>query len=174
MAYLVLAYPVLSDEDYTLIQGYRKDHDQEYYSVVQPHFTFIFPILKMNEKEFMDEVKQMSVGAEKIDFTIRCATTNNDALSDDYNLFLLPDEGHSRIVRLHDKLYSGILSSKLKLDIDFIPHISIGISKDKSECKKWADEWNAKEFSIIGQISKLSIVSFVDNKVNLLEEIMLK
>lgn len=174
MAHLVLAYPVLSDEDYTLIQDYRRDHDKQYYSVVQPHFSIVFPEVKLTEKEFVDEIRQLSVGVEKIEFIIRCATINNDALSDDYNLFLVPDEGHSRIIRLHDKLYSGILSSKLRLDIDYIPHISIGISKDKSECKKWADEWNAKEFSIHGQISKLSIVSFVDNKVSLLEEIKLK
>ena len=36
------------------------------------------------------------------------------------------------------------------------------------------DEWNSKKFAIQSHISNLTIVSFVENKVHKLEEIMLK
>lgn len=160
MAYLALAYPTLTSEDFGQIQNFRKDNDDLYFKIVQPHFTFVFPVFDISENEFIREVKIKSAGFTKINFVIRCATINKDSFSDYFHTFLVPDEGYSRIVKLHDKLYSDKLKDNLRLDIDFIPHIGIGNSKDKCLCKKMVDQWNEKEFSISGAIIKLTIVKY--------------
>lgn len=110
----------------------------------------------------------------KFDFIIRCATINKDAFSDYYHIFLVPDEGYSRIIKLHDKLYSDKLKNNLCLDLDFIPHIGIGNSIDKYTCKKMVDEWNEKDFSISGRITHLTIVNYKNSIVTELEDIELK
>jgi hypothetical protein len=83
----------------------------------------------------------------------------------------VPDDGYSQIVKLHDKLYSGLLAAEHRLDIDFIPHIGIGTSPDRYECKRMADEWNKKDFNIRGRISKLTIIEYKDKTVTDLESI---
>lgn len=173
MSYLVLAYPELSNEDFNLIQDYRKVHDI-FYPVVHPHFTIVFPVDNQPEKAFIREVEKQSGSIKKIEFLIKCATINKDAFSDYYHIFLVPDQGFSDIVKLHDKLYSGLLFDNLRLDIDFIPHIGIGNSKDKWECKKMVDRWNSKNFSIKGQITHLTMVNYENDKVTSLKKIKLK
>ena len=60
------------------------------------------------------------------------------------------------------------------MDIDFIPHIGIGNSKDKYKCKKMVDEWNENDFSIAGTISQLSIVKYENNIIEIIRQIKLK
>lgn len=173
MAYLVIAYPDLKQNDFQLIQGYRKHNDSLFYSVVKPHFTVVFPVVDIIQHQFTDEILNRSEGLNQFDFVIRCATINKDAFSDYYHAFLVPDEGYSNIVKLHDRLYSGLLKSNLRLDLDFIPHIAIGNSKDKFRCKQMVDEWNEKDFAISGTISQLTIVNYENGEVEKLQDIRL-
>jgi len=174
MAYLVLAYPELRHEDFKLIQDYRKSNDELYFKIVNPHFTIVFPVFDVSQDEFINEIKQNSKDINKFDFTIRCATINKDAFNDYFHAFLVPDEGYSKFVKLHDVLYSDKLKGNLRLDLDFVPHIGIGNSKNKFSCKEMVDEWNRKEFSISGKIKYLTIVNYENDTVTKLHEIELR
>jgi len=173
MSYLVIAYPELKPEDLQLMQACRKDHD-ELYPVVAPHFTIVFAIDNVPEQSFVPEVVRQLTGVKKISFSIRSAIVNKDAFSDHFHTFLVPDEGFSSLVKLHDKLYSGLFSDNLRPDISYIPHISIARSPDRFLCKKIADEWNNKNFVAKGEVNTLSIVRYAGGKIMLLEEIVLE
>lgn len=173
MALLVLAYPQLITNDFDKIQSYRKANDELYFKVVQPHFTIVFPVFDVLEDELVEEVREKASHWSRFNFTIRCATINKDAFSEYFHTFLVPDEGYSQIVKLHDKLYSNKLKDNLRLDIDFVPHIGIGNSIDKFACKKMVDEWNGQEFSISGSITHLTVVKYENDTVTKIEEIEL-
>lgn len=174
MAYAVISYPELFNSDYQRIQQYRKENDEWLFTVVEPHITFVFPVTEMKERDFIAEIEDLSINVHKIDFVFRCAIINKDSFSDYYHALLAPDEGFSQIIKLHDKLYSRNLKSYHRMDIDFIPHIGIGNSKDKYMCKKMVDEWNENDFSITGTISQLSIVRYENNVIETIKEIRLK
>ena len=91
-----------------------------------------------------------SLGFKRIKFISKCTVIVKDSFSEFTDLFLVPDEGYSDIVKLHDKLYSGILKNNLRFDIPYIPHIGIGGSTNPVECKSIADELNKSNFSING------------------------
>ena len=74
-------------------------------------------------------------------------------------------EGYSEIVKLHDRLYTGMLTGELRLDIPFIPHITIGNSKDPQVCATLADRLNAENFAIAGRISSIDIVTYENNRI---------
>jgi hypothetical protein len=40
---------------------------------------------------------------------------------------LLLKEGNEKVIALHDELYTGILSSYLRKDIEYIPHIGLAL-----------------------------------------------
>lgn len=113
MGYLVLAYPKMSKEDYAWIQNFRKLHDEQYYEVVEPHFTIVFPTFGKPIEDFIKEVEKQSRDIISFDFSIRCAVINKDSFSDYWHVFLTPDQGHSNVVKLHDKLYSDFLLDTL-------------------------------------------------------------
>jgi hypothetical protein len=174
MGYLVLAYPDLTKSDFDKIQHYRELNDKLFFKSVAPHFTIVFPVFDKTETEFINEVKLQVTNVKKFGFNIRCSTINKDSFSEHYHSFLVPDEGFSNIVKLHDKLYCDKLKDNLRLDIDFIPHISIGNSLDKNLCKSMVDEWNRNDFSIAGSVSKLTIVKYENDKITEIENINLK
>ncbi|MCP4567450.1 MAG: 2'-5' RNA ligase family protein, partial [FCB group bacterium] len=78
---------------------------------------------------------------------------------DRWFLFLVPDEGFSQIIKLHDDLYTGIMSNHLRLDIPFTPHMTVGIFDDAKTCKEAADRINGVDFAVHGRISALDLVT---------------
>lgn len=173
MALGVLAYPRLEKKDYKTIQEFRKDNDELYYSIVEPHFAFLFPISNINKMQFIKEVSNKAKEFQPFDFEIRCATINKDSFIDYFHLLLVPDKGYSNIVKIHDKLYSGLFLEELRLDIDFIPHMGIANSRDKFKVKKWVDSWNREDFIIKGTIDMLTVVDFTKNILSDIKEIKL-
>jgi len=158
MAYLVLAYPELSKDDYDWIQSIRKDYDELNYGIVEPHFTIVFPSSYKDDSAFVDEIVRLVSGIKSFEFCISCALINKDAFNDYWHVFLTPDKGFSNIVKLHDKLYSDALYDSLLMDIQFVPHISIASSTDQIRCKRLADDLNAREMLIVGRVKSIDIV----------------
>ncbi len=172
IAYLVLAYPKLKDSDRKWIDDFRKKNSI-LYGVVDPHFTIVFPTHGISYDEFENHVINTTNNIKAFDFKIRCAILNNDSLSEFYHFFLVPDEGNSNIIKLHDLLYTGILRESLLLDIDFVSHIAIGSNKDSQKAKELVDELNSQNFEIEGKIDTLDIISYSDKKVTKLKTIKL-
>jgi hypothetical protein len=174
MSLLLLAYPDLNAHDLALVQEHRKEYDSLYFDVVGPHFSFVFATDDFSEDVFTEEVVKQAGDARKIKFICRCATVSKDGFEETFHCFLVPDKGHSQVILLHDKLYSGLFRKNHRLDIDYIPHIAIGSSTDKLQTKMMVDQWNARDITIDGVISKLSIIKYENNVVTLLKEIALK
>lgn len=170
---LIINYPRISPEDFNWIQSVRKQHDELHQEIVDPHFTFVFPVFNFQAKAFINHIKQAIQEIEAFDFVLRCAVLGDDAFSDYTHVFLVPDEGYSSVVKLHDRLYTGILINELRLDIPFIPHIGIANSRNAQRCKQLVDELNAKSFEIRGKVEKLDVIWYENDKVDVIEQIPL-
>ncbi len=168
-----LAYPTLSATDYEKIQAFRKQNDM-YYHVVEPHFTLAFPLSEWALEPYIAEIKKQLQDFRPFGFCIRCAALNKDAFQDLYHVFLVPDEGHSQIVKMHYKLCADRFFPYRLLDVDFIPHLGVGNSKDALKCVEMVESWNREAFSIIGHIVALDIANYEHNTVETIERILLE
>src|SRR5438874_242296 len=126
MSLLVIGYPKLARVDSEWIGSIREQNDYLSHSLLPPHFTFVFPLTTITESELAEHLKKQLAGCNRIPFVLRCSILVKDDSGEDYYVLLVPDEGFSSIVKLHDRLYTGILAPALRLDIPFIPHITIG------------------------------------------------
>jgi hypothetical protein len=174
MSLVVLAYPKFSKSDYEWVQNHRKKYDKLYYEVVEPHYTIVFPIYSVAEDIFIEEVLSKCKNEKTINFIIRSAVINKDLFIDTYHEFLVPDEGHSLIIKLHDKIYSEKLFPELRMDIDFIPHIGIGNSNDPLKCKYNVDRINRSNIELHGIIDNLNIARYKKNKIETIKKINLE
>ena len=171
---LILAYPKLSEADYKRIQSIRSKHDDRYYGIVEPHFTIVFPVFNYNVSLLSEHVKNLSSGVEPIEFTLRCTTIVKDSFSEYTDVFLVPDEGNSELIKLHDRMYTGLLRDELRLDIPFIPHIGIGASRDPVKAKNISDSINSEEICIKGIIDELVLVEYEYPKLYTIDKFILK
>jgi 2'-5' RNA ligase len=135
MSLLVLSYPGLSPGDYAWIQSIRAEHDTQY-EIVGPHFTFVFPVSGPDQEALVSHVRSEARGQARFSFALRCAVVVKDALSAYTHVCLAPDEEYSTMVKLHDRLYSGLLAAELRLDIPFLPHLTVGNNADAQICKR--------------------------------------
>jgi 2'-5' RNA ligase len=169
MSLLLLAFPIFNANDYDWIQSYRKENDELYFNVVKPHFTIVFPVEDKSQKEFVEEVESQINHLKKIPFELTTAEAHKDLLSDYYYEFLLPKKGYREIVAMHDQLYTNSFRAHRK-DIPYIPHITIGNSREKTKCENAVIELNHTSFSISGLISELSIVDYSNNLVTIVAQ----
>lgn len=162
MTLAVVAYPELDTKDREWVESIRAEHDALSGDIIAAHITLVFPVFDMDEATITNHVKTVARDAESIDFVMRCAVlTAPDVAHDNLtHVFLVPDEGFSRIVKLHDRLYSGPLASKLRLDLPFMPHMGVGNDLDPMACKRLADRLNAENFEIAGRITALDILRY--------------
>ena len=93
------------------------------------HITLVFPIkfpCEITEKQLIEHTE-----SKLNDFKPFNAHLVGLEKSWDHWLFLLLKEGNSEVTKLHDTLYTGILEKYLRKDIEFIPHIGLGVFTKK-------------------------------------------
>ena len=174
MSRIVVAYPRIAAADFEWIQEYRRRNDPRYFQLIDPHFTLVFPVADVSADDFCREVRTQASDVDFINFEIKIATINRDLTGSYYHEFLVPDAGYAALVKLHDRLYSGILASHLRLDIDFIPHIGIGNTDDPLVAKRNVDALNARGVQIAGTIEALDILEYDDGRVRPLDRVDLR
>ncbi|HPS62019.1 MAG TPA: hypothetical protein PLK82_03100 [Bacteroidales bacterium] len=62
MALAVCSYPKLNSRDYKFIQDFRKENDELYYQVAEPHVGFVFPVSQIQREHFIEEIHEKSKG----------------------------------------------------------------------------------------------------------------
>lgn len=172
MAIALVAYPNMSDEHYQWIEGIRHKHPELDYTPLDPHFTLVFPLTgTINQESLVQHIDHLIQQATPISFTIRCAIPVPEI--DKYYAFLVPDEGFSRLVRLHDALYTDILSEHLNLDMPYVPHITIGHSDNAQIVKQISMSINRQNIDISGIVDMLALMDNKNGKWNCVQDFAL-
>lgn len=160
MAFALVGYPDLSKPDASWIRSVRREHDGLFTEVIEPHFTFVFPVGEIDEETFLGHVRTVAAGRGPISFALLCAVVWDDVGTDYFHVLLVPDEGHSEMVMLHDRLYEGPLERHLLVEVPFIPHLGVGNDLDPWESRRIALELNDEGFEIEGRIDRLTVVDY--------------
>jgi 2'-5' RNA ligase len=165
MALCAVNFPAMSSEDYLWIQSIRQEHDALFFNVVEPHFALVFPTDQLGESELIAHVAAITARTEPFDAVLRCAILGDPSFMEHAHVFLIPDEGFSDIVRLHDALYTGPLQSELRLNLPFVPHIGVASSPNIDQCKRIVDRINGERIAIHARVEKLSIIGYDGKRV---------
>ncbi|WP_263788151.1 2'-5' RNA ligase family protein [Salinibacter grassmerensis] len=173
MALSVVSYPALSEEDYERIQAVREEHDPLYYGVIDPHITLVFPTDGVRRTTLIEHVREEASSTAPFEVVFRCAILGDPDFEGHAHAFLVPDEGFSDLVRLHDRLYTGPLADFLRLDLPFLPHVGIANTPDPEDCKTIVDNLNAKNFEIRGRVESFDVVEYDEEIVRPIEQFSL-
>ena len=123
---------------------------------------------------YVDHVRKRVEGHSPISLACRYAMLGDDASNDNYYVFLVPDEGYSKISLLHDHLYTGEFAPFHRLDIPFIPHIGIATNPDASKIKGLCDHLHATGLDISGTLDHITVCEYDGKAITDLERVTLK
>jgi 2'-5' RNA ligase len=172
MGLLVISYPEIARKDWEWIQSFRQKHDSNY-ELVSPHISLVFEVSDIEPDEFISHAQLICGNCPAIDFRLRSSKVVQGIDDKNWYLFLVPDEGYSKIIELHDKLYTGDLARHLRRDIPFIPHMTVGIFQKLDDCQKAEDELNDTQFDIPGRIISVDVVMYEKDNLETIEQIAL-
>jgi hypothetical protein len=123
MYYVLLHYPKFDEKTEENIKAFRKKYDP-FADSLKPHIPFIFPVPcgEIEEKKLTEHIETVLKNWRP--FQIRIGGFKK---SWDHWMFLLLNEGNEEAIALHDELYTGALSPYLRKDIEYIPHVGLGL-----------------------------------------------
>lgn len=159
MVLLVFAEPVLSAKDRSWINSLRARHDPNH-PAVPPHFTLVLNEAVRRPAAMVEHIRAVAAQTPGFRARLRCALTYPDALTGRVYVSLMPDEGFAALVRLRDRLYGGPLRKHQRLDIPFVPHVTVARFQDGKPAKRLADAINAREVAVGASIRSLDIARY--------------
>lgn len=152
-----VAFPKLSATDQGRIREIRKQFDPNF-TKIGPHFTLLFGCAEVSFNDYCKHVARIAEKTDAFQFHCNQVSPEADYFSSDGYLFLTPEKGRRNIQALHDHLYSGIMSPYLKLDIPFIPHITVGRRSSIEDAGKISESINKDPISISGTVEALTVI----------------
>ncbi len=167
-----LAFPKLNSPNQNWIDRTRTRNDPDFQKV-RPHFTLLFGCAEVPVDVYTRHVASIAKTTPPFEFHARRVSLGVDHFSTVGYAFLVPDEGHSSILALHDQLYSSPLSSYRALDMPYIPHITLGKCSSLEKAKVLCDKLNCEAISISGTIDTITVVEEKDGHVKEQEQFIL-
>ena len=155
--YYAAYFPDIEDDHW--ISVFRSQHDEKS-RFVAPHVTLFFPVELDSAEALRREFEQLVLNFKKFNVRFRSAMMMPEKIQDGFSssIFLVPDEGFGEILRLHDLLYARKFAHLLRLDIPFVPHITIGSNLSLATAKKLVDELNARKIDLEFILDRVTIV----------------
>lgn len=173
MPFAVVSYPKFIPNEGELIPVMESLYPKFIYPKLAPHFTFVFPQSSVPQAALIAHVQTIAAVHTPIPFVIHRVQAVADSISPNHYLFLVPDDGFDAVHQLHDQLYSGELAHELRLDIPFIPHITLGHTPDVAYCNAAADAINKQPFELAGVIDVLDVVELEGDTARTIAQIKL-
>lgn len=167
-----ITFPKLNPPDQIWVDRTREQNDPDFQKV-RPHFTLLFGCTDVSMKVYSQHVASIAKATSTFKFHALRASPGIDHFSTERYVFLVPDEGHSSLLALHDRLYTGPLSPYLRSDLPYIPHITLGRRPTPQTAKLLCDELNSDPISISGAIETLTVVEERNGRVKELRQFAL-
>ena len=156
MKLAIVAYPTLAEDDRQWIEAFRAKHDPQS-TRLPAHFTLVFPV-DTTPRILAAELRVVAESTQPISFALRRTEVVRDVTGNGAHIFLVPDDGRTEIQALHDRLYAGALRPHLRVDIPFIPHITIGAVPDLPSSEQLASELRWGSRIVRGSVSSMELV----------------
>lgn len=162
MAFFAVGIPQFAKDDVARIEAHRLSHDPQAKARIPLHFSLVYGI-ECAREFFVREVEKQAENIAPIAFELRVATLRLDARSGEYLEHLVPEKGFAALVKLHDQLYSDAFTPHQRLDLGYIPEMTIGRCQRPVQGKVRIAQWNATDFVIPGRLDRIDI--FMDGHI---------
>lgn len=157
MLFALVHYPNI---DARRIHQFRKKYDPQAH-LIPPHITLMFPLPEVvGEDHLIHHLESVLWGWQPFPLHLQ----GIQIAPDDY-VFLLLQEGKADLTRLHDRIYTSILTDYLREDIPFIPHLTLGVlNRASHDRERVLQEAIQLELNCHCVLDRLHLVKITDDR----------
>ncbi len=140
------------------LNTFRQRYDPKW-EMIPLHITIVYPVADILEDQLLEHIENVMNDIKPFSIHLTGLTK-----SFDHCLFLLVKEGHEKISKLHDKLYSGILQPFIQSDPSFAPHVTIGYFGNENDdlnselYERAYKEAKKMDINVIANFDKIALI----------------
>lgn len=158
MALAIVAFPEIPASERAWMEGLRRTHLPSPDSDIAPHVTLVFPAAFNAGDDLTMHMLGVAGSTQPFDAVFRIASPVVDPLRGGWTVQLLPDEGLSKLMRLHDFLYTGPVADHLSLDIPYVPHMTLARTTTAQQAKALAEDLNSDIIEVEAGFKTLDVL----------------
>ena len=159
------------------LNGIRRKYDPTF-ELIRPHVTIMFPAPEsVGEVRLREHIHNIALRRRQFPVRFR-----GFVKSPDHWLFLKVEDGNAEFVQLYASMYTGPLAEFRRDDVEFVPHVSLGlfvnkdVQYDMSSTPQAADfdeptyrqalhDANAAQIDLRCTVSRLHLVEIEDDVI---------
>jgi 2'-5' RNA ligase len=168
MSWLIVAPFEAAPIDLGRIETLRRRHDP-HHAIIPAHVTLVFPFEPQDPDAIRDHFAAVAAGQVRIRCRLAAYLAVRDHEDRASHVFMVPDTGRAEIEDLHDRLYAGPLAPHLRLDIPFIPHVTVAAFEHHDQAEDLVRELG--RVGVSGWLNRLELMEFEDGRVSPLAQI---
>lgn len=158
MSLAVIAIPELLPDDIELLHDLRAHNGVQTNGLELPFLIVVDPTDDVDAFPLIEHVRAIAGAVGSFTFSLRCAVPMLDPERGRASVGLVPERGLADLVRVRSMLYEGALREALRLDVPFIPHVSVGEFDDPKRAKRLADRLNDDRPAVLGALRELAVI----------------
>ena len=143
MSLTIVSFPDIPATELTWIEGIRQSHLTSPESDFAPHVTLVFPAEITTDDDLEMHMLGVTGSTQPFEAIFRIASPVIDPFNGGWTVQLLPDQGLSKLMRMHNFLYSGPFADHLNLDLRYVPHLTLARTDDGPQAKALCEELNS-------------------------------
>ncbi|WP_138500497.1 2'-5' RNA ligase family protein [Nostoc sp. PA-18-2419] len=157
MSYALVHYPNINTEN---INQIRQKYDPQF-DLIEPHITLVFPIIKsINEINLIIHIDSILNKWKTFPICLKGLQKSWDEY-----MFLMVEEGKVDVIKLHNELYTGILSEYFRDNLPLVPHLTLGrFTKHTDNFSQVLEEVQNLDLNYRCFVDKVHLINIVDKQ----------
>jgi len=141
------------------IDKIRAKYDKNY-KKLKPHINLIYPFEEINQKELYRHIKKSIEEIKSFKLVLKGLKKSSKG----YYLYLLVDKGKYEVMKLYKNLSKGLLKNIKNKDMpQYIPHLSLGVFRNKEEIDKVVNELRKENLKIEYVVNEINLLTLNKN-----------
>ncbi len=155
----VVAYPRWTLDDAAWIEALRALHDPQAHRLAA-HATLFFPAA-VAAADLVAAAREIARTHVPFELAFDRAVAQRDP--DASRVFLVPSRGAAELVALHDALYGGALRAHLRMDLPYVPHVTIAARSDHDVCASLVGELEARGVRAEAPVAAVDVLEVLES-----------
>jgi 2'-5' RNA ligase len=165
MPIAIVTCPEIPTDELKWIQDLRHAHLASPEADLAPHVTLVFPADVVADENLMMHMYGVAGSTQPFETIFRIAAPVADPIKGGWAVQLLPDQGLSKLMRMHNFLYTGPFDGTLNLDVPYVPHLTLARSATSAEAKGLCDELNSGVIEVSAQVKAVEVLTVDGDKI---------
>ncbi|HEX2549225.1 MAG TPA: hypothetical protein VHM20_05295 [Gammaproteobacteria bacterium] len=170
---MIFSVPKINPGSFEWIQNLRKIYDPRGYDFIEPHFTFYTQEIS-HQEYFKQKLRHYLKHFGKFRFLIKKAIAVPPSVNHpSWYTFLVPEYGFLKFCEIYSYIICSMFARKY-YSLFFLPHITIGSFRKKSQCLHLTNQLNHSRIHITGFIQDISLARVSHHHLIVLDKLELR